>query len=113
MKAFRPRSFKFKAWNQEEKLLMKLSQIDFNKGELYKRNHILLQFTGLHDKHEQEIYEMDILLVSDQRYIVRWHEENNGWYVLPYPEQDSFTPLRKEKAITMKRLCNAFESEGK
>jgi hypothetical protein len=111
MKEFQPRKFKFKAWNTDARLLMKLSSIDCYKGELYKKEHILLQFTGLLDQHEQEIYEMDILLKRDQKYLVRWHDENNGWYVLPYPLQDSFEPLATEMAATMRRLCNYFESE--
>ncbi len=112
MKEFKPRTFKFKAWNKEARLLLKLSSIDCVKGELYKRDHILLQFTGLHDKHDEEIYEMDILLRQDKKFLVRWSEENNGWYILTYPGRDSPEPLKQDIAVTMKRLCNYFESEG-
>jgi hypothetical protein len=111
MEEFKQRKFKFKAWNQEAKLLMKVSSIECYRGELMKKNHILLQFTGLYDKHDEEIYEMDILLISNVKYVVRWSEQNNGWYLLPYPKQDSHQPLAKELAATMKRLCNFFEAE--
>lgn len=111
MQKFQPRVFKFKAWNSESRLLVKLSTIDFRKGELYKKDHILLQFTGLHDKQEEEIYEMDILMREDKKFVVRWHEHQNGWHILPLPSQDSFEPLHKEMAVRMKRLCNFFESE--
>jgi hypothetical protein len=111
LKDFEPRRFKFKAWNKESRLLMKLSSIDCLKGELFKKEHILLQFTGLFDKHDEEIYEMDILLKSDQKFLVRWHDENNGWYILPFPVQNSHEPLLKEMAAGMRRLCNYFESE--
>lgn len=112
MEEFQPRKFKFKAWNTKDRLLMKLSSIDCRKGELFKKEHILLQFTGLVDKLEQEIYEMDILLVSDQKFLVRWHNANNGWYILPFPSQHSHEPLVKEKAGEMKRLCNYFEANN-
>ncbi len=111
MKEFQPRVFKFKAWNNEARLLVKLSTIDFRKGELFKKDHVLLQFTGLFDLHEEEIYEMDILLKQDEKYLVRWHEKHNGWYILPLPGQTSFEPLHKEMASRMRRLCNYFESE--
>ena len=111
MKPFSPRTFKFKAWNQEAKLLMKVSSIECVKGELCKKDHVLLQFTGLYDKNEEEIYEMDILISSNQKFIVRWHEENNGWYILPFPRQDSFKILQQEFAGGLKRLCNYFESD--
>lgn len=111
MKEFQPRKFKFKAFNMETKMLMKLSSIDCMKGELYKKEHILLQFTGLTDKIDQEIYEMDILLMSDQKFLVRWNDETNGWYVVNYPAQNSFQPLVKEMALDMKRLCSFFESK--
>ena len=110
MKEFQPRTFKFKAWNKEARLLMKLSSIDCVKGELFKKEHILLQYTGLLDKHEEEIYEMDILLKKDEKFLVRWYEEQNGWYLLNYPSQDSFQPMQPEMTIEMKRLCNYFES---
>ncbi|MFN3839372.1 MAG: YopX family protein [Cyclobacteriaceae bacterium] len=111
MKEFQPRVFKFKAWDSQARLLVKLSTIDFRKGELFKKDHILLQFTGLHDKHDEEIYEMDILMRQDAKYLVRWNEQHNGWYILPLPTLATVEPLRKEMANAMKRLCNYFESE--
>ena len=41
------------------------------QGELFQRGHILLQFTGMYDQQEVEIYEMDVLVKHDQ----------NTWYV--------------------------------
>jgi hypothetical protein len=112
MEDFQPRVFKFKAWNSEARLLVKLGSIDFRKGVLFKKDHVLLQFTGMVDMHQEEIYEMDILMMREEKFLVRWHDQHNGWYLLSLPARVSVKPLHRETAITMKRLCNYFESEA-
>ena len=109
MNEFKPRKIKFKAWDHEHHLLMRLNSIDCNKGELVKKDHILLQFTGLHDKDGEEIYDQDILMISLEKYIVFWNENHNGWYFSPLKSRHSFSPFLIKEAITMKRFCNFFE----
>lgn len=111
MAKFEPRKFKFKAWNSKDKLLMKLGSIDCVKGELFKKDHILLQYTGMVDKHAEEIYEMDILLLSDRKFLVQWNEQENRWKIMPLPISNSTESLAKETAVQMKRLCSYFELE--
>jgi hypothetical protein len=81
MELYNPRKLKFKAWNSETKLLMRLNSIDCVKGELNKKGHVLLQFIGLVDKHEEEIYDMDILLKDSDKYLVKWSNEQYGWVI--------------------------------
>lgn len=107
---FKPRKFKFKAWNKESKLLMKLSSIDCLKGELFKKDHILLQFTGHQDKQEEEIYEMDIVLMSSEKFVVTWDEESNGWFLRDMKKQVKVQRFEKEIAAKTVRLCSYFES---
>jgi hypothetical protein len=108
---FKPRLFKFKAWNTESKLLMKLGSIDCKKGELFKKDHILLQFTGLQDKQEEEIYEMDIVLMRSEKFIVMWDEESNGWFLRDTVKQVKVQRFEKEVAGKTIRLCSYFESD--
>ncbi|CAN5352029.1 hypothetical protein BH09BAC3_BH09BAC3_08940 [soil metagenome] len=106
---FKPRKIKFKAWDTEHKLLMRLNSIDCNKGELHKKDNILLQFTGILDKNGDEIYEMDILLVSDEKYIVFWNEEFGGWYFHPIKNPADVKIFLGPAAAKMTRLGSQFE----
>lgn len=106
---FKPRKIKFKAWNAEEKLLMRLNNIDCNKGELFKKGHVLLQFTGLCDKEGEEIYDMDILLIYSDKYLVSWNEGKGGWFYSPLEKTDAIQPFLEPEAGKMKRFCSYFE----
>lgn len=109
---FTPRKFKFKAWNKQDRLLMKLSSIDCLKGELFKRDHILLQFTGHYDKQEEEIYEMDIVLIHSEKFVVTWDEVSNGWFLTDLKKNEKTQRFIKEDAVKTVRLCNYFESDN-
>jgi len=103
----------FKAWNKETRLLMRLNSIDCKRGELVKKDHVLLQFTGLYDIQKEEIYEMDILLIGKERFVVFWNETRNGWSIKNIATQSDerdFLSSISEKAT---RLWNHFESENK
>jgi len=106
---FKKRKIKFKAWDQESRFLMRLNSIDCNKGELVKKGHVLLQFTGLYDKEGEEIYEMDVLMVSLEKYVVFWNENLNGWYYSPLNDLNQRTVLLIHDSERMKRFCSYFE----
>jgi hypothetical protein len=109
---FKKRKIKFKAWDQEHHLLMRLNNIDCNKGELFKKDHVLLQFTGLYDQDEEEIYEMDVLLASMEKLVVFWNEVKNGWYYSPLLNPNTHFPLLNEDARRLKRFCSYFELQS-
>lgn len=103
------RKIKFKAWDTESKLLMRLNSIDCNKGELIKKNHILLQFTGMTDLNGDEIYDMDTMLVSNEKYVVCWNDTITGWYFYPIKNPKDLKPFLADQAAKMTRLGNYFE----
>lgn len=109
---FKKRKIKFKAWDQEHRLLMRLNSIDCNRGELLKKDHLLLQFTGLFDKDGDEIYEMDVLLESLEKRVVFWNESKNGWYYSSLLNPNTHLPLLHVEAARMKRFCSYFELQA-
>jgi len=108
---FIPRKLLFKAWNRETKLLMRLNSIDCVKGELFRKNHILLQFTGLYDQREEEIYEMDVVLIAGEKFIVSWDADHNGWGLASFSEPGKIRPFMTPMSRDAIRLWNYFESE--
>jgi hypothetical protein len=106
---FSPRKLKFKAWNTQSRLLMRLNSIDCVKGELFKKDHILLQFTGLHDNQGEEIYDMDILLWKSEKMIMYWTEEKRVWRLQRLDAKHS-EDIDHSKLADMTRLCSYFES---
>jgi hypothetical protein len=108
---FKPRKILFKAWNKESKLLMRLNSIDCIKGELYRKDHILLQFTGLYDKQKEEIYEMDMVLIAGKTFVVSWDSIDNGWALTAFPAAGERKRLVKELCEGAVRICSYFESE--
>jgi hypothetical protein len=107
---FTPRKLLFKAWNQQTKLLMRLNSIDCVKGELFRKDHVLLQFTGLCDQKDEEIYEMDVVLIGGEKFVVLWDPEQNGWGLSAVSRSEKIVPLQRETLRTSIRICNYFES---
>jgi hypothetical protein len=103
------RKFKFKAWNRETQLLMRLNQIDCEKGVLYKKNHVLLQFTGHVDKSGVEVYEHDILLFGTEKRMIIWDEERYGWAMVREKGKSSKS-FNKEELLLGIKLCSYYES---
>lgn len=110
MEFFTARTIKFKAWDVESKLLVRLESIPCDKGQLKKKHHILLQFTGCLDEQKQELYEMDVVLKGSEKMVIQWNETHTGWCLTPMESKIVLEPLTSANAAYLKRLCSYFES---
>ncbi len=75
---------KFRAWDISFKR-MKLTGMGINQGVLEGEDVIIMQYTGLKDKHGVEIYKSDIVkIIFEQVSLVRevkWGSYDDGEYV--------------------------------
>jgi hypothetical protein len=88
---------------------MRLNSIDCIKGELHKKQHILLQFTGLFDKQGDELYDMDVLLKDNEKYLIKWDNQSFGWTIISLESKLTQNNI-KDFAEGSIRLRNYFES---
>ena len=92
------REIKFRAWNKQRKEIFKVASIDFKEKKVTLVNGIirlsnvifddvkLMQYTGLKDKNDKEVYEGDIVVLNniknDNMRIVRYEHGSyrlEGW----------------------------------
>jgi len=71
------REIKFRMWDEIRKIMCPVTQMNILDDE-----HVLMQYTGLHDRKGVEIYEGDIMGTSYKGFEVGVVEFHTGSYVL-------------------------------
>ena len=121
------REIKFRAWHKEFKKMFKIGQITLEKGSWnyepenrdfigmsipYQPSMVLMQYTGLNDKNEKEIYEGDIVLLDcyyyeepafDGEFEVVYDEINGMWLLIDLED--------KENIYTFENIRGYYKSE--
>ena len=105
------RKIKFKAWHKEKKIMGEVLGIDILHKEMFFSNEDvdcyehtdfkdieLMQYTGLKDKNNKEIYEGDIFHIGSKKilYVVEWIDcglkgkqiRNGSWIGLDFWKKD-------------------------
>jgi hypothetical protein len=84
------REIKFRAWNEEDKVMIEGDNLAFEQyaplvDQLKSCKHIM-QYTGLKDKNETEIYEGDFISNGHDTCLIIWRHDlasfalsKNGW----------------------------------
>lgn len=75
------RGIKFRAWNElaEGGEMVTEENSGLSSAQILDRFGIVMQYTGLKDMDKVEIYEGDIIRVSNYAYVVQWDIEEFRW----------------------------------
>ncbi|WP_294729221.1 YopX family protein [uncultured Fusobacterium sp.] len=116
------REIKFRAWLKEEKIMGEVLGIDILHKEIYFSNENincyeytefkdieLMQYTGLKDKNEKEIYEGDIVIHHSKMYKIIFNTEE-ARFVLRDDEFEMNIPFTNNNNKRMEIIGNIYES---
>lgn len=109
------REIKFRIWNDYDKKMIYWNELlKSNLANIFtipSYNKWLMQYTGLHDKNEKEIYEGDIVGDNKIKWIVKWNKNRMGFSLYPTTEQlyDEM-PINVENKLGFKILGNIYDN---
>ncbi len=112
------RELKFRAWQTVTKVMF--SNIERGMGEphgnppfadyLENKHMIVMQYTGLHDKHCREVYEGDIVKADTLPQLVEWDERILGWQPYCDYDVDCYGYPKIEEQATWLVIGNIYEN---
>ena len=120
------REIKFRAWHKEKKEIVNVEEIDFmnkvinyidndylnNRQEIigaYFEDIELMQYTGLKEKNNKEIYEGDIVKFLNDIFEVIWRDEK-AKFMLKNKEYKEFLNFLYENNTEMEIVGNIYEN---
>lgn len=116
------REIKFRAWHKEKKIMGEVLGIDILHKEMFFSNEDidcyehtdfkdieLMQYTGLKDKNNKEIYEGDIVILHNGKYKVIFNTEE-ARFVLRDDEFEMNIPFTNNNNERMEVLGNVYEN---
>ena len=116
------REIKFRAWHKEEKIIGEVLGIDILHKEIFFSNEDvdcyehtdfknieLMQYTGLKDKNNKEIYEGDIVTLHNSKYKVIFLNEE-ARFVLRDDEFEYEIPFTNNNNKRMEIIGNIYEN---
>ena len=111
------REIKFRAWDKINKDMFNVESINFQERRVYKDvvsyrnfNDIeLMQYTGLKDMREKEIYEGDIVTLHNSEYKVIFNTEE-ARFVLRNDEFEMNIPFTNNNNKRMEVIGNIYEN---
>ena len=116
------REIKFRAWDKEKKIMGEVLGIDILHKEIFFSNedvdcyeHVdfkdieLMQYTGLKDKNNKEIYEGDIVTLHNSKYKVIFNSKEAG-FVLRDDEFEMNIPFTNNNNKRMEVIGNIYEN---
>ena len=116
------REIKFRAWHKEKKIMGEVLGIDILHKEIFFSNEDvdcyehtdfkdveLMQYTGLKDMREKEIYEGDIVTLHNSEYKVIFNTEE-ARFVLRNDEFEMNIPFTNNNNKRMEVIGNIYEN---
>ena len=111
------REIKFRAWDKLNKEMFNVEIMDFQERKVYKDtvsyrkfNDIeLMQYTGLKDKNEKEIYEGDIVIHHSKMHKIIFNTEK-ARFVLRDDEFELEIPFTNNNNKRMEIVGNIYEN---
>lgn len=70
----------------------------------------LMQFTGQKDKNNTDIFQRDVILLNEKKYIVVWDNNRGGWSYTDVERQITLTPFGRSEANECNVVGNQFEN---